>query len=271
MTLCVGTKESKDATSQLGAPFDGVYPGRPTPSSVLGEAGLRVTLFFFWLLYSDSFRKEMNMRTLVTLILFVASVAIGQTTYQLPFASSGNTIELAVANTAALGVAGVRVNATNVPTWLKFAGLEQKVGMLKPQQEAPATFSFSVDKMAPVKQNQTLKFVISAPTGETWTKEITIAVSSPEKFEVFQNYPNPFNPSTTISYQLTANSKVNLKIFNMLGQEVASLVDGDRLAGYHQEVWDATRCSSGVYVYQLVASDDHGMKQVARKRMMLLK
>jgi hypothetical protein len=200
-----------------------------------------------------------------------ASPASSVQVYSIPFASEGNTIEITVANTAALAVSGVKVTATNVPTWLKFAGLEQKVGMLKPQQEAPATFSFSVDKMAPVKQNQTLKFVISAPTGETWTKEITVTVASPEKFEVFQNYPNPFNPSTTISYQLTANSKVNLKIFNMLGQEVASLVDGDRLAGYHQEVWDATRCSSGVYVYQVIASDDHGTKQVARKRMMLLK
>jgi hypothetical protein len=106
--------------------------------------------------------------------------------YSIPFASEGNTIEITVANTAALAVAGVKVNATNVPTWLKFAGLEQKVGMLKPGQEAPATFSFAVDKMAPVKQNQTLKFVISAPTGETWMKEITVTVASPEKFEVFQ-------------------------------------------------------------------------------------
>jgi hypothetical protein len=228
----------------------------------------------------------MKLSTVTILLLLLASLmqcGMAQTTgvnaspapsaqvYSIPFASDGNTIEITVANTAALAVSGVKVNATNVPTWLKFAGLEQKVGMLKPQQEAPAIFSFSVDKLAPVKQNQTLKFVISAPTGETWTKEITVTVASPEKFEVFQNYPNPFNPSTTICYQLTANSKVNLKIFNMLGQEVASLVDGDRLAGYHQEVWDATRCSSGVYVYQLVASDDHGTKQVARKRMMLLK
>jgi hypothetical protein len=125
--------------------------------------------------------------------------------------------------------------------------------------------------MAPVQKNQTLKFVISAPSGEKWIKEIIVAVSAPEKFEVFQNFPNPFNPTTTISYQLTSNSKVNLKIFNMLGQEVASLVDGDRLAGYHQEVWDARRYSSGMYVYQLIAADDHGSKQTVRKRMMFLK
>jgi len=93
----------------------------------------------------------------------------------------------------------------------------------------------------------------------------------PADFQLGQNYPNPFNPSTTISYQLTANSKVYLKIFNMLGQEVASLVDGDRMAGYHQEMWEAGRFSSGVYMYQVIASDNQGTKQVARKRMMLLK
>ena len=70
---------------------------------------------------------------------------------------------------------------------------------------------------------------------------------------------------------LTANSSVSLKIYNMLGQEVASLVDGDKSAGYHQEMWDGTRCASGVYVYQIIATDEHGAKQIARKRMLLLK
>ena len=211
------------------------------------------------------------MRTLIVSIAVVGSVALGQTTYQLPFASAGNTIELAVANTAAIALAGVKAEATELPSWLKFDATQKPIGLLKAQQEISATFTFSVDKTAPVQKSQTLKFVISSPTGEKWMKEITVAVAAPEKFEVFQNFPNPFNPSTTISYELTANSKVNLKIFNMLGQEVASLVDGDRLAGYHQEVWDATRCSSGVYVYQVIAADDHGTKQIVQKRMMLLK
>jgi hypothetical protein len=211
------------------------------------------------------------MRTLIALVTVVASVAISQTTYQIPFASSGNTIELTVANTAAIPLAGVKIEATELPSWLKFAAPEQRIALLKAKQESPATFTFSVDKTAPVQKSQTLKFVITAPTGEKWVKEITVAVSAPEKFELFQNYPNPFNPSTTISYQLTTNSKVNLKIFNMLGQEVESLVDGDRLAGYQLEVWNATRYSSGVYIYSLVATDDQGSRQIARKRMLLLK
>ncbi len=211
------------------------------------------------------------MRTLVALMMISAAVAVGQTVYQLPFASSGNTIELAVANTATIPIASVKVEVTNLPSWLKFAVTEQRIALIKSQQEQPATFTFSVDKTAPVKKSQTLKFVISGATGESCSKEITVAVAAPEKFEVYQNYPNPFNPATTISYQLTANSQVSLKIFNLLGQEVASVVDGDRLAGYHQEVWDATRCASGVYVYQLIATDEHGVKQVAHKRMLLLK
>ena len=191
--------------------------------------------------------------------------------YQLPFASSGNTIELAVANTATSPLAGVKVEARDIPTWLKFAATEQRIALLKAQQELAVTFAFSVDKTAPVQKNQTLRFVIVAPSGEQWTKEITVAVAAPSKFEVYQNYPNPFNPNTAISYQLSAASKVSLKIYNLLGQEVTSLVDEDRLAGYHQETWDATRCASGVYVYQLMATDEQGSKQVARKRMLLLK
>jgi hypothetical protein len=199
--------------------------------------------------------------------------------YQLPFASKGNTVELTIANTASSPLAGVKVEATEVPPWLKFTTTEQRIALLKAQQELQASFTFAVDKMAPVQKNQTLKFVITAPSGEQWTKEITVAVATPEKFEVYQNYPNPFNPTTAISYQLpapsgvegSAVSKISLKIYNVLGQEVASLVDGDRLPGYHQEMWDATRCASGVYIYQLVATDDNGQKQVVRKRMMLIK
>jgi hypothetical protein len=205
------------------------------------------------------------------LLIAVMQCGVAQTAYQLPFASTGNTVELTVANTATTPLTGVIVNAKEIPPWLKFTATEQRISLLKAQQEVAATFTFSVDKTAPVQKNQTLKFVITAPSGEQWTKEITVAVAAPNKFEVFQNYPNPFNPTTAISYQLTANSSVSLKVYNLLGQEVASLVDGDRLPGYHQETWDATRCASGVYVYQLIATDDKGQKQVARKRMMILK
>jgi hypothetical protein len=93
----------------------------------------------------------------------------------------------------------------------------------------------------------------------------------PTEYAVAQNYPNPFNPSTLINYQLPQPGHVRLSIFNLLGQEVRTLVDKDLSAGYHQILWDAKDNSgrvvgSGIYLYVIEAGD---FEQA--KKMMLLK
>jgi hypothetical protein len=77
----------------------------------------------------------------------------------------------------------------------------------------------------------------------------------PEALELFQNYPNPFNPSTTIRYGLPSRSHVALTIFNTLGQQVATLVQGEQEAGYHEVRFDRSGLSSGVYFYRMQAGD----------------
>ncbi len=87
------------------------------------------------------------------------------------------------------------------------------------------------------------------------------------KFELFQNYPNPFNPTTTISYQLTTKEKVSLKIFDILGREIITLVNEIQNAGIHDAIFDTQQYSlpSGVYFYKVITKE-----KVLTKKMILL-
>ena len=193
------------------------------------------------------------------------------TVHQLPFASVGNSIELSIANGASLPLSQVTVEAAAVPGWIRFKETRQTLPLLKANQELPVLFTFSVDKKAPVGKEETIAFRILSSTGETWAKEIRVKVAPPERFELFHNYPNPFNPTTTISYQLPTDSRVSLKIYNLLGQQIAVLADEDQPAGYHQAVFEAGRFSTGMYVYRLSFTDQRGDRHFSQKRMILLK
>lgn len=88
----------------------------------------------------------------------------------------------------------------------------------------------------------------------------------PVSIRLDQNYPNPFNPSTTITYSLKSATSVKLQVFNVLGKEVATLVDEVQPSGNQTISWNATSVPSGIYMYRLTAGD-----QVLTRRMMLIK
>lgn len=88
----------------------------------------------------------------------------------------------------------------------------------------------------------------------------------PRRFELSQNYPNPFNPTTTISFQIPKAEQVKLSVFDLLGNEVATLVNGKVSAGTHQVVFDGSNLGSGIYYYRLTAGDF-----TATRKLLLLK
>ncbi len=84
----------------------------------------------------------------------------------------------------------------------------------------------------------------------------------PQSYSLSQNYPNPFNPTTVISYQLPVNSQVTLKVYDVLGREVQTLVDEHQSAGDHWVRFDGTNLPSGVYFYRLQAGTYHNTKKL---------
>jgi hypothetical protein len=101
------------------------------------------------------------------------------------------------------------------------------------------------------------------PAISTSVNEPTVV---PDVYSLSQNFPNPFNPTTSITFGLPKASDVTLKVYNLLGQEMATLVQSSMKAGVHTVSFDATRLSTGIYYSQITAGDF-----VSLRKMVLLK
>ncbi|MFQ5604824.1 MAG: FlgD immunoglobulin-like domain containing protein, partial [bacterium] len=112
-------------------------------------------------------------------------------------------------------------------------------------------FSFSNFKLQP-RNNADFQDIV--------TDVDEVASNVPDKFALLQNYPNPFNPETTIRYRLGSAQQVQLKIYNIMGQLVRTLMDGQQVAGEHKIVWNGAdergiALPSGLYIYQIQAGE----------------
>lgn len=149
---------------------------------------------------------------------------------------------------------GVMVSSDNGSTWssLGMSGYGVSTVLVNPSTK---------DVFAGTKDG--LIYKISGNTEVTAT-ETTNEI--PKSFQLQQNYPNPFNPTTTIQFSVPQATRIMIRVFNSIGQEVAVLADQEFNAGVHKVNFDANRLASGMYVYQMI-----GKNLNISKKMMLLK
>jgi hypothetical protein len=126
----------------------------------------------------------------------------------------------------------------------------------------------ATNSAANFQQNLRIRAMVTSVSGLV---SVEPQVSVPNKFKLGQNYPNPFNPTTTIRYSVPVQTRVRLRVFDLIGREVASLVDEEEVSGNYVVTWHGTDnngkpLASGVYFYKL-----EGSGQQITKKMVLLK
>ncbi|MCU0364823.1 MAG: T9SS type A sorting domain-containing protein [Ignavibacteriaceae bacterium] len=132
------------------------------------------------------------------------------------------------------------------------------------------SYSFKTSDVSAGVQYYRLKQIDFDGTATIYNS-VEVTGTVPNTFVLNQNHPNPFNPSTTISFSLPVAANVNIKLFNMLGQEVAQISEGEFQAGNHNVEFNARDLSSGAYIYTLEASGVNGANFKSTKKMLLLR
>jgi hypothetical protein len=171
----------------------------------------------------------------------------------------------------------VKVKVISLDSCATIPVSEREVGDIAPGSTAEHFGGISIifgDTLEGCANPMTLKFLveISSDGFVFWydTLEIDVIVDDiekdklavPKSFALHQNYPNPFNPVTMINYQLPVINDVELSVYNLLGQKVATLVNERQQAGYHNVEWDASGFASGVYYYRLEAGEFQDVKKM---------
>lgn len=178
------------------------------------------------------------------------------------FNDAGKEIKLTVANVSEENSAqNVSVVLTRKSPALSFNKETETIEMIEAKAEAETKFTFEVERNVSINKKDTIEFMITDGSGIMMTKQFIFNYTGPKEFKLEQNYPNPFNPKTVIGYQLPVSGNVSLKVYDILGSEVVTLVEGEQQPGYYEIQFNATNLASGMYVYRLQAGDYVSVKK----------
>jgi 3-phytase len=143
----------------------------------------------------------------------------------------------------------------------------EKIGFVEGSgnSNSPKDYSFTDDLTLTPDLTYTLRYRLKQLDTDgkfEYSKVIEVELGSPQKFELSQNYPNPFNPETKITYSLTESGNVKLTVYNLLGEQVAVLVNEFKEAGFHTINFNAENLLSGIYIYRINAEQFSDTKKM---------
>jgi hypothetical protein len=175
---------------------------------------------------------------------------------------TNNSVNLNWVTTSELNNTGFDIERTTVNTpitneWLK-VGYVQGTGT----SSIPNVYEFTDKNLNPGKYNYRLKQIDFNGTFEYYNLSEEVIVGLPAKYSLNQNYPNPFNPVTVISYQISTNDNVLMKIYDINGKEVVTLVNEFKEAGSYEIKFNGSNFASGVYYYQIESGNFKATKKM---------
>ncbi|MFI5237951.1 MAG: T9SS type A sorting domain-containing protein, partial [Ignavibacteriales bacterium] len=174
---------------------------------------------------------------------------------------TGNNVLLKWSTATELNNQGFDIEkSTNPDIW-------EKIGFVAGSgtTSEPRLYSFTDNDLKTGKYYYRLKQIDFDGTIE-YSDAIEVEVSIPFTFSLDQNYPNPFNPSTTIKYSVPTDGFINIAVYSVLGEKVIDIVNGNHTAGNYEITFNASKLSSGTYVYKMESGEF-----VSVKKMMILK
>lgn len=210
----------------------------------------------------------------ITITLLLSILNYAQSTYSIQPGAKNNQIVLELSNVSLTESAtDLEVKLIRNLQNLTFIQTEKMIENITQGEETEIVFTFDVDYNIGKTEADTIEFMITdlayrqAGNKSVYlTKQFILQYALPTEFKLEQNYPNPFNPETRIRYQVSSISPVTLRIYDILGNEVTTLVNEQKEPGYYEVEFSASQLASGVYIYCLQAGS-----YVSTKKMMVLK
>ena len=214
------------------------------------------------------------MKIIISLsFLIFAGFLYPQTVYDVIPGTKGNQIIITLENESKLSeIKNVEIKLERSSESLIFKDSRIGVKIINAWEGKDVPFTFDIKRNIESNKKDTIEFLISG-NGINLKKSFILNYTSPKEYALSQNFPNPFNPATTIRYDLPFDSKVSLKIYDILGNEVKTLVKREESAGFKEIKFNGLSLASGVYIYRLIANNlaNNQASFVSIKKMMMIK